>query len=143
MAAEMAKYHNRIQLKDILDPEPARHAALEHVLDHITQAPQHLMTDLASLLHYEDITFALKNAPPDKAPGPNGIPNELYLSLHNSWQSSVPTHNPPHLDISRLLLHVSRPMGWPVRNSQKAGSALFTRTRAIVATQAPTAPSLS
>ena len=106
MAAEMAKYHNRIQLKDILDPEPARHAALEHVLDHITQAPQHLMTDLASLLHYEDITFALKNAPPDKAPGPNGIPNELYLSLHNSWQSSVPTHNPPHLDISRLLLHV-------------------------------------
>ena len=82
MANEMATYHQNIQAHDIDPPGPTRNDTIKEMLINIPCLNTKDNLSLDNELSYAEIEHAIKCSPNDKAPSLNGIPTEIYKSLH-------------------------------------------------------------
>src|SRR5271154_2086584 len=106
--AEIARnYHDQLQLQDLtMGPDHAR--AMEKVLNTITEkTPQVDKLKLKTLLAEEEVLQALNASPSGKAAGMDGIPYELWKTLHNKSLNIEhhPTNKKP-MNIIKVLTAV-------------------------------------
>ena len=104
MAETARDYHEDLQKTGI----PANNNAAEQaeVLNHIkTKVSPREKTALAKYLKEDEVSCALSNLPKGKAPGIDGIPNELWLKLHLNYEQSAHRRDVP-VNIVKILTAV-------------------------------------
>src|SRR5260370_31000149 len=102
MANEMASYHQNIQNADLNPQGFIRNDTINEVLNNLPQLNDEDHLSLDEKLTYTEIELALKHSPNDKAPSLNGIPTEIYKTLHKCHMRNQ-KNNKPTFDIIALL----------------------------------------
>lgn len=102
--ANLAKtYHEQLQNKGLEQDEEKRELALDTALDAIETTLSDQDHDSLATLLSEDITEkALKSLPNGKAAGIDGLPTELWKSLHQDYQDTMQSDK-PHANIVEIL----------------------------------------
>ena len=102
MANEMAAYHKEIQKADLAPTGNPRTATISKTLKDLPHINDDESTSLSEELTYSEIEQALKCSPNNKAPRLNGIPTEVYKTLHKRHIKNS-KNNKPSFDVIKLL----------------------------------------
>jgi ribonuclease HI/exonuclease III len=102
--AELAKkYHNDLQKKDKPTTGAGYKNKLQSILDLIDQTVEPADQEkLEQYLEQEEIIQALKTSPNGKAAGPDGIPSELWKTMHEQYKNNKYS-NTKAVDITKIL----------------------------------------
>src|SRR5258708_21098343 len=100
MANKMAAFHEEIQQIDLDPTGNPRTVIINDALKDLPHINNEESTSLSDELTYGKIKQALKCSPNNKAPRLNGIPTEVYKTLHKRHiKNSKPT-NPPSISLN-------------------------------------------
>ena len=102
MANKMAAFHEEIQQIDLDPTGNPRTAIINDALKDLPHINNEESTSLSDELTYGKIKQALKCSPNNKAPRLNGIPTEVYKTLHKRHIKNSKT-NKPSFNIIKLL----------------------------------------
>ena len=89
MAQIAAKYHNELQYADY-DPHTApNELIMNEILGNIkSKITEENKTKLSESISESDVRYAIRNSANDKAPGLDGIPNELWKLMDDQFRAS-------------------------------------------------------
>ena len=102
MSKEMAKHHINVQKLDTDTPKNIRQEETTNLLKDMPKINELDANTLAKELEYSEIEMAIKESPNDKAPGLNGIPTELYKTLHKRF-TTTQKEQKPCFNVIKLL----------------------------------------
>src|SRR5258708_5978186 len=102
MANKMSVFNEEIQQKDLDPTGNPRNAIINDALKDLPHINNEESTSLSDELTYGKIKQALKCPPNNKAPRLNGIPTEVYKTLHKRHIKNSKT-NKPSFNIIKLL----------------------------------------
>ncbi|KAH9858141.1 Endonuclease/exonuclease/phosphatase [Lenzites betulinus] len=104
--AEMARaYHDNIQRdeRDVPDP-PVREECIVEALDSLdARLNDEQVAEMDALITYEECEFALKHSKSGTAPGLDGLPYELWKTLHARFLEDKRHDGRPVMDVIKLL----------------------------------------
>ncbi len=101
--AEAAKsFYDGLQADDPLPPDTHERLIRAALTDRLPALNESQREDLETAISFEDVSNAIMDSAPHKAPGLDGIPAELWIKLHRTYLTKT-RRNKPAFNVAALL----------------------------------------